>query len=121
MISTSPIGSSNTWVGASTPYNPTSTSQDTGNTVVSLHLVNKLPWDCFDTLGRRTSAMAPGQCPEKNVCIFFICTGQAAHGNVDTDTVTLNQQLIIQNQSIGVASSAQGFNDVDGIIGWVPR
>ncbi|KAG6376914.1 acid protease [Boletus reticuloceps] len=50
-------GGSNTWVGAGTSYNPTSTSQDSGNVV---------------------------------------------------------------NQSIGVASSAQGFNDVDGILGVGP-
>lgn len=42
-----------------------------------------------------------------------------AHDSADIDTVTLNENLVIQNQSIGVASSAQGFNDVDGIIGWV--
>lgn len=36
---------------------------------------------------------------------------------VVTDTVTLGSDLVIQNQSIGVASTAQGFNDVDGILG----
>jgi len=29
------LGSSNTWIGASTPYTPTSTSHNTGNTIVS--------------------------------------------------------------------------------------
>jgi hypothetical protein len=37
-----------------------------------------------------------------------------------TDTVTLASDLVIQNQSIGVASSAQGFDDVDGILGIGP-
>ncbi|KAI0311766.1 acid protease [Amylostereum chailletii] len=37
-----------------------------------------------------------------------------------TDQVTLGSDLVIQNQSIGVASTAQGFNDVDGILGIGP-
>lgn len=39
---------------------------------------------------------------------------------VVTDTVTLGPGLVIQNQSIGVASSAQGFQGVDGILGIGP-
>ena len=35
----------------------------------------------------------------------------------DTDQVTLSPSLILKSQSIGVASTAQGFNDVDGILG----
>jgi len=41
-------------------------------------------------------------------------------GTEYTDTVLLNDDLVIQNQSIGVASTAQGFNDVDGILGIGP-
>jgi hypothetical protein len=37
----------------------------------------------------------------------------------DTDTVTLGPELVIEKQSIAVASQAQGFNDVDGILGYV--
>ncbi|TDL23259.1 acid protease [Rickenella mellea] len=37
-----------------------------------------------------------------------------------TDTVTLGKNLIIQNQSIGVATTSTGFNDVDGILGIGP-
>ena len=37
-----------------------------------------------------------------------------------TDTVTLSDELVIQTQSIGVASTAQGFNGVDGILGVGP-
>lgn len=49
---------------------------------------------------------------------YFLRTGQTeADGSSDTDTVTLNPSLVIQNQSIGVASSAQGFSGVDGILG----
>ncbi|KAF8547620.1 acid protease [Imleria badia] len=37
-----------------------------------------------------------------------------------TDTVTLGSGLVIENQSIGVASSATGFSGVDGILGVGP-
>ncbi|KAK7048641.1 acid protease [Favolaschia claudopus] len=36
------------------------------------------------------------------------------------DQVTLGPDLVIQKQSIGVASQANGFNDVDGILGIGP-
>ncbi|KAG2155794.1 acid protease [Suillus bovinus] len=41
-------------------------------------------------------------------------------GKEYTDTVTLGSSLVIQNQGIGVASSAQGFEGVDGILGVGP-
>jgi len=41
-------------------------------------------------------------------------------GTEYTDTVTLGSNLVIENQSIGVASTAQDFNDVDGILGIGP-
>ncbi|EIW59132.1 acid protease [Trametes versicolor FP-101664 SS1] len=41
-------------------------------------------------------------------------------GTEFTDTVTISSDLVIQNQSIGVASTAQGFSDVDGILGIGP-
>jgi len=41
-------------------------------------------------------------------------------GTEFTDTVTLSDSLVIENQSIGVASTATGFNDVDGILGVGP-
>lgn len=41
-------------------------------------------------------------------------------GNEFTDTVTLGPGLVIENQSIGVASTAQGFDGVDGILGIGP-
>ncbi|KAF5343242.1 hypothetical protein D9758_013409 [Tetrapyrgos nigripes] len=41
-------------------------------------------------------------------------------GTEFTDTVDLGEDLVIQNQSIGVSSQAQGFNDVDGILGIGP-
>lgn len=66
--------------------------------------------------------MALGQCPEKNVGVFISShRSHGAHCSADIDTVTLKENLVIGNQSIGVASSAQGFNDVDGILGWVTR
>jgi len=77
-------GSSNTWIGASAPYNPTSTSSDTGNTI---------------NVSYGSGTMS---------------------GEEYTDTVTLGANLVIENQSIGVASSAQGFEGVDGILGVGP-
>ncbi|KAG1825025.1 acid protease [Suillus variegatus] len=41
-------------------------------------------------------------------------------GKEYTDTVTLGPDLVIQNQGIGVASTAQGFEGVDGILGVGP-
>jgi len=35
----------------------------------------------------------------------------------DIDQVTLSSELVVKKQSIGVAFRAQGFNDVDGILG----
>lgn len=39
---------------------------------------------------------------------------------LDLDTVTLSPSLVIQNQSIGVAGTAEGFQGVDGILGLGP-
>ncbi|EJC98896.1 acid protease [Fomitiporia mediterranea MF3/22] len=41
-------------------------------------------------------------------------------GEEFTDQVTLGGELVIKNQGIGVSSQAQGFNDVDGILGIGP-
>ncbi|EIW77122.1 acid protease [Coniophora puteana RWD-64-598 SS2] len=41
-------------------------------------------------------------------------------GEEYTDTVTLGDGLVIKKQSIGVSSSAQGFQGVDGILGIGP-
>ncbi|KAG2069599.1 acid protease [Suillus decipiens] len=77
-------GSSNTWIGAKTPYNPTATSVDTGDTV-------------------------------------SVSYGSGSFsGEEYTDTVTLSTDLVIINQSIGVASVTNGFDGVDGILGVGP-
>lgn len=77
-------GSSNTWVGASQKYVPTSTSTKTGHTVK-------------------------------------VSYGSGSFsGNEYTDTVTISPGLVIQNQSIGVATTATGFSGVDGILGIGP-
>jgi hypothetical protein len=39
---------------------------------------------------------------------------------LDTDQVALSSSLIIKSQSIGVASTSQGFSGVDGILGIGP-
>ncbi|KAI0826845.1 acid protease [Trametes gibbosa] len=41
-------------------------------------------------------------------------------GTEYTDTVTISDALVIEKQSIGVASTAQGFQGVDGILGIGP-
>nr|VWP01181.1 Transcription regulator [Ganoderma boninense] len=41
-------------------------------------------------------------------------------GTEYTDQVTISDNLVIQNQGVGVASSAQGFQGVDGILGIGP-
>jgi hypothetical protein len=41
-------------------------------------------------------------------------------GTEYTDQVTLSSSLVIKSQSIGVASTTQGFSDVDGILGIGP-
>ncbi|KAH7926943.1 acid protease [Leucogyrophana mollusca] len=77
-------GSSNTWVGADQAYNPTSTSEDTGNTV-------------------------------------SVSYGSGSFsGEEYTDTVTLTSGLTITQQSIGVATTSEGFEGVDGILGVGP-
>ncbi|KAG2073049.1 acid protease [Suillus decipiens] len=77
-------GSSNTWVGARTPYKLTSTSVNTG------HIV----------------AVEYG-------------SGRFS-GEEYLDTITLSSDLVITQQSIGSAWMAEGFRDVDGILGVGP-
>ncbi|KAJ7607163.1 acid protease [Roridomyces roridus] len=74
-------GSSNTWVGATTPFVNTATTVSTG----------------------------------QNVAVSY------GSGDFQVlDTVTLAPGLTITNQSIGVASSSDGFEGVDGILGIGP-
>ncbi|KAK2465535.1 hypothetical protein APHAL10511_002427 [Amanita phalloides] len=77
-------GSSNTWIGARTPYNPTSTSTQTPNNV--------------------TVSYGSG----------------SFSGREWVDQVTLASGLVIEKQSIGVASKSSGFKGVDGILGIGP-
>ncbi|KAF9245851.1 aspartic proteinase [Melanogaster broomeanus] len=78
-------GSSNTWLGADTPYTPTSTSHDTGQRV-------------------------------------SVSYGSGSFSGEEwTDRVDLGSGLVIYPQSIGVASSATGFQGVDGILGIGPE
>ena len=41
-------------------------------------------------------------------------------GTEFTDTVSLGNGLTINGQSIGVATESEGFDGVDGIVGYVP-
>ncbi|KAG2363836.1 aspartic peptidase domain-containing protein [Suillus spraguei] len=82
-------GSSNTWIGAKKPYQPTTTSQDTGGTF--------------------------------NVGYGDIKRPNYASGKEYTDTVTLNSNLVIPSQSIGVSSSNFDLGDgLDGLLGLGP-
>ncbi|KAG0705808.1 acid protease [Suillus ampliporus] len=78
-------GSSNTWIGGSSGYTKTSTSQDTGNK-------------------------------------FSVTYGDSssASGEEYLDTVTLNSDLVIKKQSIGVATSTTGMDGLDGLLGVGP-
>ncbi|KAG0705809.1 acid protease [Suillus ampliporus] len=78
-------GSSNTWIGGSSGYTKTSTSQDTGNT-------------------------------------FSVTYGDSSSvsGEEYLDTVTLNSDLVIKKQSIGVANSTTGMDGLDGLLGVGP-
>ena len=94
-------GSSNTWIGAGKAYNKTSTSHDTGNTVVCL--------SCFMLF---TSYLKGDQSVSYGTGSFS--------GEEWSDTVTLGPGLIIRNQSIGVANLSADFNGFDGILGVGP-
>ncbi|KAH9979933.1 acid protease [Lactifluus volemus] len=84
-------GSSNTWVGANKKYSKTGTSKETSNDV---------------SVSYGSGAFTGKECGH----LLFS----------DLDQVTLSPSLTIKSQSIGVASSSRGFNDVDGILGIGP-
>ena len=115
------VGSSNTWVGADKKYVKTSTSKSTGATVVrELHTQHT---ETVLTRSCRTSATALARSLAPSVSMTRRMLSDITHtrnGLSDTDTVTLGPSLVIQNQSIGVASTAQGFQGVDGILGVGP-
>jgi cathepsin E len=93
-------GSSNTWVGAGKKYVRTSTSVQTSDRVVCLALYRF------------------GSPPDKFLQSVTYGSGEFS-GNEFTDTVSLGSGLTITKQSIGVATSSQGFQGVDGILGSV--
>lgn len=69
----------------------------------------------------RTSATDLARSLVLNVSLYIVsCHAQCLLWLSVTDTVSLGSNLVIQNQSIGVASQAQGFDDVDGILGIGP-
>ncbi|KAI9440274.1 acid protease [Lactarius psammicola] len=99
-------GSSNTWVGADKKYNRTSTSKNTGKSVsVSYGSGSFSGTECAYC---SSSALGANLAPQ-DLIVFPV-----------TDQVTLSPSLIVKSQSIGVASTAQGFSDVDGILGIGP-
>ena len=94
-------GSSNTWIGAGRAYTKTSTSHDTGDTVVRLSFLT-----LFTSYLKGDQSVSYGS--------------GSFSGEEWTDTVNLGPGLVIEKQSIGVASSASGFSGVDGILGIGP-
>ena len=94
-------GSSNTWVGASKAFVKTSTSKATGQQVVRSV--------------QHTIVKSSLKCP----FLQEVSYGSGAfEGEEFTDNVQFGD-LAITGQSIGVASQSEGFEDVDGIIGYV--
>jgi len=93
-------GSSNTWVGADKSYVQTSSSQDTGHTVVCNAII------AFSSVIFLTRCM---QSISYSIGSFS--------GEEYTDTVTLSSGLVIPDQSIGVASQSKGFEGIDGMLG----
>ncbi|KAG2032182.1 aspartic peptidase domain-containing protein [Suillus americanus] len=53
---------------------------------------------------------------------FYVTYGDNSYvsGEEYTDTITLNSDLVIDNQSIGVASEDSGMGDINGILGLGP-
>jgi hypothetical protein len=96
-------GSSNTWLGASQAYSKTSTSKSTGKNVSA-------------TYG--SGSFNGTECEQISILNYFQLH-QFAPRDPDIDTVTLSPGLVITSQSIGVASSSRGFQDVDGILGFM--
>jgi saccharopepsin len=94
-------GSSNTWIGASKPYVKSSMSQDTGGTFVSVRGFYLL-YNCNYFQG-----------------VSYAGNTQVS-GEEYLDTITLNSDLVIKQQSIGVANSNAGLGDLDGILGLGP-
>ncbi|KAJ7767950.1 aspartic peptidase A1 [Mycena maculata] len=84
-------GSSNTWVGAGQAYVRTSTSVATGQEVEVTYGSGDFEWNFSSLLG-----------------------------NEFLDQVTIAPGLVIPQQSIGVATSSEGFEGVDGILGIGP-
>ena len=109
-------GSSNTWVGAHKAYHPSRTSQSTGNTVVRLAPMSSFDprltvWDQDVSYG--SGRMSGEECMRS----FSGYVNSVLQTVPDTDTVTLGPHLVIQSQSIGVATRSQGFEGIDGILG----
>jgi hypothetical protein len=102
--------SSNTWVGASTPYVKTNTSQPTGNRVVSgfEFVFAFMRYLCVESLNQQSVEYGSGSFRGKffagfsNRLELIDCRNYI--GIEYIDQVTIGSGLVINNQSIGVAS-----------------
>lgn len=99
-------GSSNTWIGADKSYNATSTSVD-------LHQNVSVSYGTGSFSGKECEYLLFLLAIVGTVLIdISLC--------IDNDTVTLSSDLIIEQQSIGVATTSRGFDGYDGILGLGP-
>ncbi|KAI0247452.1 aspartic peptidase domain-containing protein [Lactifluus subvellereus] len=68
--------------------------------------------------GKKYKQTSTGKATDRDVSVSY---GSGwFEGTEFTDQVTFSPSLVIKSQSIGVASSARGFKDVDGILGIGP-
>lgn len=95
-------GSSNTWIGAKAPYIQSKSSLYTGSTV----------WVYYGS-----GAFAGEECEPSSAEQYV---WRPIKIEADTDSVSLSNDLIVANQSIGVASLSIGFEGFDGILGLGP-
>ena len=115
-------GSSNTWVGADQSYVKTGTSKSTGESVVSPYRGAKFLADLTKPFTITASQLRFWFLLGYRVYVSrsLVCRRHGLRRATDTDQVTISDSLVIQNQGVGVADDAQGFQGVDGILGIGP-
>jgi hypothetical protein len=113
--------SSNTWVGAGKDYVKTNTSHKTTNKVVSGLEFVFMRNLCVESLNQQKVRYGSGTFSGKfllgSPIILELINSRNHIGNEFTDKVTIGPGLVISNQSIGVATKANGFLGVDGLLG----
>ena len=113
-------GSSNTWVGAGTPFTVTSTTTDTGDLVVRLSSAHP-SFERYELIPLQEVVYGSGFVIGIHPTLTMRRIGSDPHpiGEEVLDQVAISDSLVLTNQSIGVAFEDSGFDGVDGILGWV--